>query len=158
MKMTVDELLKKIEKMNKEIRAKNPNLARATIFEDSGIFNEDGSVISVDEFFDRYKGKKLQNKVNYLSNITEADYREKVYTNYLDALKETAKVIGDKTLEEELSNITYEKFEDNYYSGKYESLVLKYEEIKSMREINKLPGIDKEIVDISELGLDSLPF
>lgn len=156
--MTVDELLKKIEKMNKEIRAKNPNLARATIFEDSGIFNEDGSVISVDEFFDRYKGKKLQNKVNYLSNITEADYREKVYTNYLDALKETAKVIGDKTLEEELSNITYEKFEDNYYSGKYESLVLKYEEIKSMREINKLPGIDKEIVDISELGLDSLPF
>ena len=158
MKMTVEELLKKLEKMNKEIRAKNPNLARATIFEESGIFNEDGSVISIDEFFDRYKGKKLQNKVNYLSNITDTDYREKVYTNYLDALKETAKAIGDKALEEELSNITYEKFEDNYYSGRYESLVLNYEEIKSMREINKLPGIDKEIVDISELGLDSLPF
>ena len=156
--MTVDELLKKVEKMNKEIRAKNPNLARETIFEQSGIFNEDGSVISEDEFFGRYKGKKLQKKVNYLSNIIDPGYRERVYTNYLDALKETARAIGDKALEEELSNITYEKFEDNYYSGKYETLVLRYEEIKSMREINKLPGIDKEIVDISELGLDSLPF
>lgn len=160
--MTLSELLKTIEDLNRNIRESNPSLRRRTIYEESGVLGATGRAMPVDVFMQRYRGKKLDDKVDYLLRMIDPSYRESVTKNYISALVETAKDMGaDKQLINDLANQSFEEFERNYYAGEYDSIILKYEEIVDSRVTEAIERANKgktTTVDIRKLGGDELPY
>lgn len=160
--MTLAELLKTIEDLNRNIRENNPDLRRHTIYEESGVLGASGSAMSVDEFMKRYRGRKLDNKVDYLLRIVDPSYREAVTKNYISALVETAKTMGaDEQVINDLENQSFEEFERNYYAGEYDSIILNYEDIADSRVTEAIEKANKgntTTIDIRKLGGDELPY
>lgn len=160
--MTLAELLKTIEDLNRNIRENNPSLRRRTIYEESGVLGATGTAMPVDVFMERYRGKKLDNKVDYLLRLIDPSYREAVTKNYISALVETAKTMGaDEQLINDLENQSFEEFERNYYAGEYDSIILKYLEIVDSRVTEAVEKANKgktTTIDISSLGGDELPY
>ena len=160
--MTLAELLKTIEDINRNIRENNPSLRRRTIYEESGVLGASGRAMPVDVFMERYRGKKLDNKVDYLLRLIDPAYREAVTKNYITALVQTAVDMGaDKQLINDLENQSFEEFERNYYAGEYDNIILRYEEIVDSRVTEAVEKANKgktTTVDIHKLGGDELPY
>ncbi len=160
--MTLAELLKTIEDLNRTIRENNPDLKRRTIYEESGVLDTTGSAMSVDEFMKRYRGRKLDNKVDYLLRIIDPSYREAVTKNYISALIQTAVEMGaDEQLINDLKNQSFEDFERNYYAGEYDNIISKYQSIVDSRVTEAIEKANKgktNTINISSLGGDELPY
>lgn len=160
--MTLAELLKTIEDLNRTIRENNPDLKRHTIYEESGVLDTTGSAMPVDEFMKRYRGKKLDNKVDYLLRIIDPSYRDAVTKNYISALIQTAMEMGaDEQLINDLQNQSFEDFERNYYAGEYDNIISKYKSIVDSRVTEAIEKANKgktTTIDISSLGGDELPY
>lgn len=160
--MTLAELLKTIEDINRNIRESNPLLRRRTIYEESGVLGATGRAMPVDVFMQRYRGKKLDDKVDYLLRMIDPAYREAVTKNYISALIDTATTMGaDKQLINDLENQSFEDFERNYYAGEYDNIILKYEEIVDSRVTEAVEKANKgktTTVDIHKLGGDEIPY
>lgn len=160
--MTLAELLKTIEDLNRNIREKNPSLRRRTIYEESGVLGASGTAMPIDIFMQRYRGKKLDDKVDYLLRIIDPAYREAVTKNFIQALVDTAKTMGkDDLFIHDLETQSFEEFEDAYYAGEYDEIIFHYEETQDNRVSQAIEEANKgktTTIDISSLGGDEIPY
>lgn len=155
--MNLHEILKQIEKMNRELHSKY-NLSRPTDYEYSGVLKQDGTALTTDEFFTKY-GRKAQDKMEYLNKLVSPEYQREKVERFKEALKDTAIAMGDTDTANLLDVVKQEEFEEMYYKNKFNNIIIMYEETKEGRAKSKLGGnINAEIIGVEQLGDEDLPF
>lgn len=155
--MNLQEILKQIEKMNRELHSKY-NLSRPTDYEYSGVLKHDGTALTTDEFFTKY-GRKSQDKMEYLNKLVSPDYQAEKVERFRQALLDTANATGDTEMAQLLNLVKQEEFEEMYYNNKFDKIIITYEETKEGRAKSKLGGnINTEIIGVEQLGDEDLPF
>ena len=157
--MTIQDLLNRLEDINKNIRENHPNLTHSTIYENLGILKGDGSAITAEEFMERYTGSYRTNKLNFMLKLTNVNSREEIYKHYVDSLIQTARNNGNEVLAEKLDNMSFEEFENKYYSGEFDSIIEEYTTTQVERAFTqRRDKLDKEAIDVSQVGDDTLPY
>lgn len=154
--MNLQEILKQVEKMNRELHSKY-NLSRPTDYEYSGVLKQDGTAITTDEFFTKY-GRKAQDKMEYLNKLISPDYQAEKVERFRQALLDTANATGDREMAELLNIVKQEEFIEMYYNNKFDKIIITYEETKEGRATSKLGGnINAEIIGVEQIGDEDLP-
>lgn len=155
--MNLQEILKQIEKMNRELHKKY-NLSRPTDYEYSGVLKQDGTAITTDEFFNKY-GRKAQDKMEYLNKLISPEYQTEKVERFRQALLDTANATGDTEMAELLNIVKQDQFEEMYYNNKFDKIIIKYEETKEGRATSRFGGnINAEIIGVEQVGDEELPF
>lgn len=155
--MNLQEILKQVEKMNRELHKKY-NLSRPTDYEYSGVLKQDGTAITTDEFFNKY-GRKAQDKMEYLNKLISPEYQTEKVERFRQALLDTANATGDTEMAELLNIVKQDQFEEMYYNNKFDKIIIKYEETKEGRATSKLGGnINAEIIGVEQVGDEELPY
>ena len=154
--MNLQEILKQVEKMNREIHSKY-NLSRPTDYEYSGVLKQDGTAITTDEFFTKY-GRKAQDKMEYLNRLISPDYQTEKAERFRQALLDTAIATGDREMEELLNIVKQEEFIEMYYNNKFNKIIITYEETKEGRATSRFGrNLNSEIIGVEQLGDEDLP-
>lgn len=155
--MNLQEILKQVEKMNKELHRKY-NLSRPTDYEYSGVLKQDGTAITTDEFFTKY-GRKAQDKIEYLNKLISPNYQAEKVERFKQALLDTANATGDTEMAQLLNIVKQEEFIEMYYNNKFDKIIITYEETKEGRATSKLGGnINAEIIGVEQIGDEDLPY
>ena len=155
--MNLQEILKQVEKMNRELHRKY-NLSRPTDYEYSGVLNQDGFAISTDEFFTKY-GRKAQDKMEYLTKLISPEYQTEKGERFRQALLDTAIATNNKEMVELLNTVKQDEFIEMYYKNKFDKIIITYEETKEGRATSKLGGnINAEIIGVEQVGDEELPY
>ena len=154
--MNLQEILKQVEKMNRELHSKY-NLSRPTDYEYSGVLKQDGTAITTDEFFTKY-GRKAQDKMEYLNRLISPDYQTEKAERFRQALLDTAIATGDREMEELLNIVKQEEFIEMYYNNKFNKIIITYEETKEGRATSRFGrNLNSEIIGVEQLGDEDLP-
>lgn len=155
--MNLHEILKQIEKMNRELHSKY-NLSRPTDYEYSGVLKQDGTAITTDEFFTKY-GRKAQDKMEYLNKLISPDYQAEKVERFKQALLDTANATGDTEMAQLLNLVKQDEFIEMYYNNKFDKIIITYEETKEGRATSKLgENINAEIIGVEQIGDEDLPY
>lgn len=155
--MNLQEILKQVEKMNRELHSKY-NLSRPTDYEYSGVLKQDGTAITTDEFFTKY-GQKAQDKMEYLNRLISPDYQTEKAERFRQALLDTANATGDREMAELLNIVKQDEFIEMYYNNKFDKIIITYEETKEGRATSRFGGnINSELIGVEQLGDEELPY
>lgn len=155
--MNLQEILKQVEKMNRELHKKY-NLSRPTDYEYSGVLKQDGTAITTDEFFNKY-GRKAQDKMEYLNRLISPDYQAEKAERFKQALLDTANATGDTEMAELLNIVKQDEFIEMYYSNKFDKIIITYEETKEGRATSKLGrNINAQVIGVEQIGDEELPY
>ena len=154
--MNLQEILKQVEKMNRELHKKY-NLSRPTDYEYSGVLKQDGTAITTDEFFTKY-GRKAQDKMEYLNRLISPDYQTEKAERFRQALLDTAIATGDREMAELLDIVKQDEFIEMYYNNKFDKIIITYEETKEGRATSRFGrNLNSEIIGVEQLGDEELP-
>lgn len=155
--MNLQEILKQIEKMNRELHRKY-NLSRPTDYEYSGVLKQDGTALTTDEFFNKY-GRKAQDKMEYLNKLISPEYQAEKVERFRQALLDTALATGDEEMAKLLNVVKQDQFEEMYYNNKFNNIIIRYEETKEGRATSKLgDNINSQVIGVEQVGDEELPY